>query len=77
MAFKDKRDHIVKANTPNIVYPSQHIDIEILHGLRDHVILSDINKIMFNLENESTDKTRSVVNNVGRTLVKKGSSYLV
>ena len=62
---------------PNIIYPSQHIDIEILYGLRDHVILSDINKIMFNLENESTDKTRSVVNNVGRTLVKKGSSYLV
>ena len=39
-------------------------------GSRDHVIVPDTIKIMFNLEIESTDKERSVVNNVGRTLVK-------
>ena len=31
----------------------------------------DTFKIMFNLDIESTDKTRSVVNNVSRALVKK------
>ena len=67
--FKGKREHIAKANTPNIAY--QHIDIEIPHGSRDHVIVPDIIKITFNLEIESPDKTRSVVNNVGRALVKK------
>ena len=39
-------------------------------GSRDHVIVPDTIKIMFNLEIESTDKERSVVNTVGRTLVK-------
>ena len=59
---------------PNIAYPNQHIDIEIPHGSRDHVIIPDTVKITFNLDIESTDKARSVVNNVGMTLVKKGCS---
>ena len=76
-AFKGKREHIAKANVPNIAYPIQHIDIEIPHGSRDHVIVPDTIKVTFNLEIESTDKTSSVVNNVGRALVEKISSYLV
>ena len=70
-AFKGKREHIGKVNMPNIAYPNQHIDIEIPHGSRDHVIVPDTVKITFNLDTESTDKTRSIVNNVGRALVKK------
>ena len=70
-AFKGKREHKAKVNMPNIAYPNQHIDIEILHGSRDHVIVPDTVKITFNLDIESTDKARSVVNNVGRALVKK------
>ena len=70
-AFKGKREHVSKVNMPNIAYPSQHIDIEIPHGSRDNVILPDTVKITFNLDTELTDKARSVVNNVGRALVKK------
>ena len=70
-AFKGKREHIDKVNIPNIAYPSQHIDIDIPHGSRDHVIKPDTVKITFNLDIESTDKARSVVNKVGRVLVKK------
>ena len=73
-AFKSKRKHIAKANMPNVAYPRQHIDIEILHGSRDHVITPDTVKIMFNLDITPTDKTRSVVNNVGRALVKKSAN---
>ena len=69
--FKEKREHIAKVNMPNIAYPSQHTDIEIPHGSRDHVIIPDTVKIMFNLDITSTGKTRSVVNNIGRVLVKK------
>ena len=66
--FKGKREHIAKVNIPNIAYPREHIDIEILHGSRDHVIIPDTIKIAFNHDIESTDKTRpSVVNNVDRT----------
>ena len=70
-AFKCKREHISKINMPNIAYPSQHTNIEILHGSRDPVIIPDTVKITFNLDIESTDKARSVVNNVGDALVKK------
>ena len=62
---------MAKANTPNIAYPNQHIDIEIPYGSTDHVILPDTLKMTFNLEIESIDKTRSVVYNVGRALAKK------
>ena len=70
-AFKGKREHIVEVNIPNIGYPNQHIDVEIPAGSRDQIIVPDTLKITFNLEVESKDKTRSVVNNVGRALVKK------
>ena len=70
-AFNGKREHIAKVNMPNKSYPNQHNDIEIPHGSRDHVIISDTVKITFNLDITSTDKTRSVLNNVGRALVKK------
>ena len=67
--FKGKREHIAKVNMPNIAYPNNHIDI--LHGSRDHVIVTGTVEIMFNVNIESTDKTRSIVNNVRRALVKK------
>ena len=70
-AFKGKREHIAKVNIRNIAYPNQHIEIDIAHGSRDHVIIPDTVKSTFNLDIESTDKARSVVNNVGRALVKK------
>ena len=55
----------------NIAYPNQHIEIEIPHGSRDHVVVPNTVKITFNLDIESTDKARSVVNNVDRALVKE------
>ena len=76
-AFKDKREHISKVNMLNIAYPNLRIDIEMPHGSRDHVIIPDIVKITFNLDIESTDKSRTVVNNVDRALVKKKCSCLV
>ena len=56
---------------PRSTCQSQQIDIEIPHGSRDHLIVPSTIKIMFNLDIESTDKARNVVNNVGRALVKK------
>ena len=70
-AFTGKREHIAKVNIPNIAYPSQHIDTDIPHGSRDDVIMPDTIKITFNLDIESTDKARSIVNNVGGALAKK------
>ena len=64
-AFKGKTEHIARVNMPNIAYPNQHIDNEILHGSRDHVIVPDTLKITFNLDIESIDKTRSTAMGVG------------
>ena len=58
-------------NMPNMAFPGQHIDIEIPHESRDHVIVSGTSKILFNLDIESKDKTCSVVNSMERALVKK------
>ena len=68
--FQSKREHIAEVNIPDMAYLNQHIDIEIPHGSRDHVIVPDTVKITLNLDIESADKTRSIVNNV-RALVKK------
>ena len=69
--FKAKREHITMVNIPNKAHPNRHIDIKIAHGSRDHVIVPDIVKIMLSPDIESTDKTRSIVKNVDRALVKK------
>ena len=70
-AFKGKREHIANINMLNIAYPNQHTDIEIPHGSKDHVIVPNTVKIRLNLNITSPDKACSVVNNVGRALVKK------
>ena len=72
-AFKGKREHFATVNTPNIAYPGQQFKIIIPQGSADHVIVPDTIKITFDLEIKSTDKARSVVNNVGRKLVKKSA----
>ena len=58
-------------NIPNMAYPNQHVDIERPHGSKDHAIVTNNMKITFNLDIESTDKTCSIVNNIGRALVNK------
>ena len=70
-AFKGKREHIAKVNILNIAYLNQHIEVKILHGSRDHVIIPDTVNITFNFYITSTDKARSIVSNVGRAPAKK------
>ena len=76
-AFKGKREHSVSVNIPNMAYPGQHVDIKIPQGSGNCVIVPDTLKIRFNLDITSTEKAHSVVNNVGRALVKKRGSCLV
>ena len=64
-------------NISNIAYPGQHFKIKISKGSIYHVIVPNTLKIMFDSEIEPTDKVRSVLNNVGRSLVKKKCLGLV
>ena len=54
-----------------MAYPNRHIDTEIPHVSRDHVIVPDTVKVTFSLYTESSDKTRRIIKNVGGALVKK------
>ena len=76
-AFKGKREHTVRVIIPNKAYLRQHLKIIIPQVSTDRVIVQQTVKITFDLEIESTDKTCSVVNNFGRTLVKKTCLSLV
>lgn len=69
--FKGKREHIAQVNIPNNISKPTHTNNDISHGLRDQVIPPDTVKIMFILAIQSTDKKRSIVENVDRALVKK------
>ena len=69
-ALRDNTEYKTQVNIPNLAYPNQHVDIKRLSGSIEHFIVPDTIKITFNLDIESTDKTRSIVNNVGRALVK-------
>ena len=71
MPLKARENIYSRSTYQTQAYPSQHIDIETQHGLRNHVVIPNTVKITLNLNIESTDKTRSVVNNVCRALVKK------
>ena len=76
-ASKGKREHIATVIIPNKAYLRQHLKIIIPQVSTDHVIVQHTIKITFDLEIESTDKRCSVVNNFGRTLVKKTCLSLV
>ena len=65
LLWRVNREIIAKINIPNLAYTNQHIDTKIPHGSRDHAIVPDTVKSMFNLDIESTDKADSIVNNVG------------
>ena len=71
MACHDKREHITKINVRNIVYPNQDKDIEISGGSRGNINVPDNIKLTFSPGIQYTDKTRSIIKNVARPLLKK------
>ena len=70
--FKSKWEHIANVNVQNMAYPNQHINIEILHGSRDLLIVPDKVKNAFNLGIASAEKARSKNINEGWKVLKKG-----
>ena len=72
LGYKGKREHIVTPNVPNIAYPTQTIMVEIPRGSSDTTMIRDTQQLTFNIElSSSKDKTRTVVQNVGRNILAK------
>ena len=65
-AFKGKREHIANVNITK-----QHTQVNTWFKRSCNYTRHRQIKVAFNLNIESTDKVRSVVNNVGRALVKQ------
>lgn len=70
-AFIGNRKHIVKLKIPNLTYPNQQSYIKIPNGSREHFIISNNIKAMFNFDTELTDEPLDIVNNKDKSLVKK------
>ena len=72
LGYKGKREHIVTPIVPNIAYPTQTIMIEIPRGSSDTTMIRDTQQLTFNIElTSSKDKTRTVVQNIGRNILAK------
>ena len=67
ISFKGKRKHTAYVNIPNLDYKYQNI---ILKNCAIAIVPDNV-QITFNLDTESTNKTRSIITNVSRALVKK------
>ena len=71
-SYKEKREHIVTSNVPNVCYPGQTIMVEIPQRSSDTTMVRETHQLTFNLDLESSkDKTKRVVTNIGRNLVAK------
>ena len=55
--FRGKIKYIAKVKKTNKACPNQHIHTKWPNDLRNHVIVSGVVNITFNLNMESTDKT--------------------
>ena len=69
--FTGKREHLVKVNVLNAAHHNRHFGVKIPSGPHKHAIVPDSLRLRFNFDLESTDKTRSTVNNIGRAIVQK------
>ena len=58
---RTKKRNLAKINKPNLIYLNQHINTEITNDSRDHAIVPDTVKTMFNLDIESADKILAIV----------------
>ena len=63
-------------NTPNIAYPGQQFDVQISRLSADASIAPRTLSITSNIEVISKDKSRGLVNNVGRCIIEKKSLAL-
>ena len=44
-AFKNKTEHVTKANIPNLAYANKNIDIEMPQGSKDYVVVEQAIKV--------------------------------
>ena len=70
-ALKGLRQHIVKTNNPSTIGPGELLTVRFPDLKENQVIIPSTTKLTFNIVLGGTDKTRTLVKNLGRNIIRK------
>ena len=70
-ALKGLRQHIIKTNNPSTIGPGELLTVRFPDLKENQVTIPKTTKLTFNIVLASTDKTRTLVKNLGRNIIRK------
>ena len=70
-ALKGLRQHIIKTNNPSTIGPGELLTVRFPDLKENQVIIPSTTKLTFNIVLDGTDKTRTLVKNLGRNIIRK------
>ena len=70
-ALKGLRQHVIKTNNPSTIGPGELLTVRFPDLKENQVIIPKTTKLTFNIVLEGTDKTRTLVKNLGRNIIRK------
>ena len=69
--FKGLRQHIIKTNNPSTIGPGELLTIRFPNLKENQVIIPSTMKLTFNISLAGTDVNRTLVDNLGRNIIRK------
>ena len=70
-ALKGNRVHIIKTNNPSTIGPDELLTVRFPDLKENQVIIPGTTKLTFNISLAGTDVNRTLVNNLGRNIIRK------
>ena len=70
-ALKGLHQHIIKTNNPSTIGPDELLTVRFPDLKENQVIIPSIMKLTFNITLVGTDVNRTLVGNLGRTIIRK------
>ena len=70
-ALKGLRQHIIKTNNPSTIGPDELLTMRFPDLKEDQVIIPSTTKLTFNITLVGTDANRTLVENLGRNIIRK------
>ena len=70
-ALKGLRQHIIKTNNPSAIGNGELLTVRFPDLKENQVIIPKTTKLTFNIVLDGTDKTRTLVKNLGRNIIRK------
>ena len=69
--LKSLRQHIIKTNNPSTIGPDELLTVRFLDLKKYQLIVPSTTKLTFNISLAGTDVNRTLVNNLGRNIIRK------